>query len=80
MYAAEQWDLSAMLKIVVDFSENVEVRFGVEKRRIMAINAGKAVPNNIHVDANENEDTMKTLLEGETYKYLGVEQRNATEQ
>jgi len=56
------------------------MKLGTEKFRTTTIRRGKLVTNDKTVEINNEEIITKALMEEETYKYLGIEQRRMTEE
>ena len=73
LYANCEKVLKEQLNTVREFSADITMKFGLDKCAIVAIERGKFKKSEgIHLQ----DLSIKALEEGETYKYLGVEETN----
>ena len=73
LYANSEKVLKDQLNTVREFSADITMKFGLDKCAIVAIEKGKFKKSEgIHLQ----DLSIKALEEGETYKYLGVEETN----
>ncbi|XP_037930235.1 uncharacterized protein LOC119664965 [Teleopsis dalmanni] len=71
IYASTRETLDKLIKIVEDFSNDIRMKFGIEKCRKISIVRGKIVK---FENFEQNESIIKDMEEDELYKYLGVSQ------
>ena len=77
LYAPSRSKLPQMLQIVKDFSEDIQMSFGLYKCRILDINSNSSreVPENqMYGQVGEIQD----MEPYEMYRYLGTEQNRRT--
>ena len=74
LYASNNPQLENMLKIVKQFSDDIGMSFGLDKCNKMTIKRGKQV-NGTDMQLPDGE-TIKELDNSETYKYLGIDEKN----
>ena len=73
-YANTENQMKSMLKIVQQFSNDIKMKFGLEKCNLMKIEKGKITKTN---DITlENEECIKALELEKCYKYLGMHESN----
>ena len=73
LYANSEKVLKDQLNTVREFSADITMKFGLDKCAIVAIEKGKFTKSEgVHLQ----DLSIKALEEGETYKYLGVEETN----
>jgi len=73
LYASSDAMLKNQLKTVKEFSTDITMNFGLDKCATVSIEKGK-LKKTEGVDLQEY--TIQALEEGQTYKYLGVEETN----
>ena len=76
LYASNKKSLESLIQIVLVFSNDIEMEFGVEKCAVLTMKKGKLA--NSDRMALLNKTTMKGLKEGDSYKYLGIIQAGET--
>ena len=70
LFAKNEKELKALIHALRIYSQNIGMEFGKEKCAILVTKSGKR-----HLtDGMEqpNQDTIRTFVENETYKYLGI--------
>ena len=73
IFAKTKKGLQILLKITTQFSQDINMSFGIDKCKTIHINRGK-----IDSKINNEENISFNLMEsGDTYKYLGVHQSNS---
>ena len=77
LYAGSKQALEHLIQITSRFSKDIKMNFGLEKCKTVQIVKGKLRTENIGT-ANDNE-IITALSQGDTYKYLGVQQARQTE-
>ncbi|CAH2221644.1 jg25540 [Pararge aegeria aegeria] len=70
LYASKRSDLMALLKITQSFSNDIGMEFGVDKCAVINVERGRVVSSE-NIVLSETI-ILKSLREGETYKYLGM--------
>ena len=73
LYAGNDAVLKEQLKVVSDFSRDINMKFGLDKCATVSIEKGKLKQKE---GITLQEFSIRALEEGETYKYLGVEETN----
>ena len=70
LLAKNEKELETLIHTVRIYSQDIGMEFGIEKCVLLAMKSGKRH----RTDAIElpNQDKIKTLVENETYKYLGI--------
>ena len=79
LYARNEREIKTLLTRVANFSNDIKMKFGLEKCRTMSIKRGKQVALTGEVTMDGEEIMMEALQGTEMYKYLGMEQRRMTE-
>ena len=71
MYSSTKQSLEQLIEIVSMFSDDINMKFGLDKCKTIRINKGK-------ITKSENRETLeiKEMDENELYKYLGMVQNN----
>jgi len=70
LYAAGINQLNSILEIVMQFSQDIQMKFGLEKCKIMTMKKGKKIEaDDITLS---NDDKIKALNGNDQYKYLGM--------
>lgn len=77
IYASTKLGLHHQLKITEKFSEDIQMRFGVNKCKIQSISRGQL--NQDLVYETTHQETITALNTDELYKYLGMNQRKTIE-
>ena len=70
LYASKRSDLVSLLKITQNFSKDIGMEFGVDKCAVINVERGRVVSSE-NIVLSETI-ILKSLCEGETYKYLGM--------
>ena len=76
MYAATKEGLQYLLGIVKSFSDDIRMKFGLDKCETVSLRRGKLKDVNYQLDDGRQ---VKTMLAGDTYKYLGIKQARRIE-
>ena len=71
MYAATKEGLQYLLGIAKSFSDDIRMEFGLDKCETVSLRRGKLKDVNYQLDDGRQ---VKTMLAGDTYKYLGIKQ------
>ncbi|XP_044755067.1 uncharacterized protein LOC123314020 [Coccinella septempunctata] len=72
LYAANEEQLRSLLRIVISYTKDIRMEMGLDKCAIIHVKRGKlAQGGEIFV---ENDLAIQELSQGETYKYLGIQQ------
>ena len=69
LYSRNEKRLDSLVKTVCVFSEDTGMEFGIEKCTTLVMAKGKIVKT---VGIESDGKVIKSLQEGETYKYLGI--------
>ena len=69
-YSRSEKGLDSLLQTVRVFSEDIEMEFGIEKCAMLLMEKGKTVKS-VGVELPDGK-VIKSLEEGESYKYLGI--------
>ena len=70
LYAKNEQSLESLVQTVRTYSNDIGMEFGICKCAVLTLKKGKIVESNGIV--LPNGDVMKSLKEGESYKYLGI--------
>ena len=70
LYSRSEKGLDSLIKTVRVFCEDIGMEFGIEKCAILVMEKGKIVKS-IVIDL-PNGKVIKSIQEGEIYKYLGI--------
>ena len=70
LYSRSEKGLNSLVQTVPIFSEDIGMEFGIEKCAILVIKKGKVV-NSVGIELPDDQ-VVKSLQEGESYKYLGI--------
>ena len=70
LYSRSEKELDSLIQTVCVFSEDKGMHFGIEKCAMLVMEKGKIVKS-VGIDVT-NGKVIKSLQEGESYKYLGV--------
>ena len=74
LFANNDARLESLITVVKQFSDDIEMKFGLDKCSKLTIKKGKIITSeNIQLNTNE---TIATLDNSNTYKYLGIEENN----
>ena len=74
LYSRSEKGLDSLVQTVCVFSEDIGMKFGIEKCAMLVMDKGKIVKS---VDIElPNDKVIKSLQEGESYKYLGILEAN----
>ena len=76
LYASTDNMLKNQLETVKEFSTDITMKFGLDKCATVSIEKGK-LKKKEGIDLQEY--TIRALEEGQSYKYLGVEETNQIE-
>ena len=74
LYASNDNQLDSLISITKTFSDDIGMKFGVDKCNKITIIRGKIAKTD-NIELGENE-IIKELESDETYKYLGIEENN----
>ncbi|KAL1448229.1 hypothetical protein WDU94_006605 [Cyamophila willieti] len=77
LFAKNEEEIQRAVDIVKTFSKDVKMSFGLDKCATITIKRGKVVTTE-NIQVNEEEE-IKSLSSEETYKYLGLEERDGIE-
>ena len=70
LFAKDEKELETLIHAVRIYSQDIGMEFGIEKCAILVMKSGKRhLTDGIELP---NQDTIRTLAENETYKYLGI--------
>ena len=69
-YSRSEKGLDSLVQTVRVFSEDIEMEFGIEKCAMLLMEKGKTVKS-VGVELPDGK-VIKSLEEGESYKYLGI--------
>ena len=69
LYSRTEKGLDSLVQTVCVFSENIGMEFGVEKCAMLVMKKGKIVKS-VGIELPDGK-VIKSLQEGESYKYLG---------
>ena len=75
LYAGTTSNLKKLLDIAATFSNEIDVKFGVDKCAYIKINAGKQTNSKVHLEMNNL--IIQPAANGDTYKYLGQDENKA---
>ena len=70
LFAKNEKELETLIHAVRIYSQDIRMKFGIEKCAMLVMKSGKR-----HLTVGmelPNQDKIKTLVENETYKYLGI--------
>ena len=70
MYSRREKGLDSLVQTVRVFSEDIGMEFGIEKCAILVMEKGKIVKS-VGIELSDGK-VIKSLQEGESYKYLGL--------
>ena len=70
LYSQSEKGLSSLVQTVRVFSEDIGMEFGIEKCAMLVMEKGKIV-NSVGIELPDGK-VIKSLQEGECYKYLGI--------
>ena len=70
LYSRNEKGLDSLVKTVRVFSEDIGMEFGIEKRAMLVMEKGKIV-RSVGLELPDSK-VIKSLQEGESYKYLGI--------
>ena len=70
LYSRSEKGLDSLVQAVCVFSEDIGVKFGIEKCAMLVMEKGKIVKS-VSIEL-PNGKVIKSLQEGESYKYLGI--------
>ena len=70
LYSQSEKGLDSLVQTVCVFSEDIGMEFGIEKCAMLVMDKGKIVKS-VGVELTHGK-VMKSLQEGESYKYLGI--------
>ena len=74
LYAANDQQLTSLIKVVKIFSDDIGMEFGIDKCNKMTIIRGKVKPSN---GIKVNDEEIKALNNEQYYKYLGFNERQS---
>lgn len=77
IYAATKTQMKGLLKIVEDVTSDVKLEFGLTKCKMLVVERGKW--SDEILTETLNGQTLDNLRDGETYKYLGLQQNTRIE-
>ena len=69
-YSRSEKELDSLIQTVHVFSEDIGMKFGIEKCATLVMEKGKIVKS-VGIELPDGK-VIKSLLEGESYKYLGI--------
>ena len=70
LYIQSEKGLDSLVQTVRVFSEDIGMEFGIEKYAMLVMEKGKIV-NSVGIELPDGK-VIKSLQEGESYKYLGI--------
>ena len=70
LYSRSEKALDSLVQTVRVFSEDIGIKFGIEKYAILVMDKGKIVKS-VGIELPDGK-VIKSLQEGEIYKYLGI--------
>ena len=70
MYSRREKGLNSLVQTVRVFSQDIGMEFGIEKCAILVMEKGKIVKS-VGIELSDGK-VIKSLQEGESYKYLGL--------
>ena len=70
LYSRSEKGLDLLVQTVRAFSEDIGMKFGIEKCAMLVMEKGKIV-NSVGIESPDGK-VIKSLQEGESYKYLGI--------
>ena len=70
LYSRRETGLDSLVQTVCAFSEDIGMEFGIEKCAMLVMEKGKIVKS-VGIEL-PNGKVIKSLQEGESYKYLGI--------
>ena len=70
LHTRSEKGLDSLVRTVFVFSEDAEMEFGIKKCALLVMEKGKIVKS-VGIEL-PNGKVMKSLQEGESYKYLGI--------
>ena len=70
LYNRSENELDSLVQTVRVFSEDIGIEFGIEKCAMLVMEKGKIVTS-VRIEL-PNGKVIKSLQEGESYKYLGI--------
>lgn len=70
LYSRKEERLDSLVQTVRIFSEDIGMEFGIEKCAMLVLDKGKIVKS-VGIELPDGK-VIKSLLEGESYKYLGI--------
>ncbi|CAD7002869.1 unnamed protein product [Ceratitis capitata] len=71
LYASSERQLKTLLELTEDFSNDINMSFGIQKCRRLSVVSGKIVMRDFELSNNER---ISAMSENDTYKYLGLTQ------
>ena len=78
LFAKNEKELETLIHAVRIYSQDIGMVFGIEKCVMLVMKSGKR-----HITDGmklPNQDKIRTLVENETYKYLGISEANTIKQ
>lgn len=70
LYASTQKDMKLLIDFTAQFSKDINMQFGLEKRKTLNIKKGKIEPG----DQAQEGDIISSMEPDDVYKYLGYQQ------
>ena len=70
LYSRSEKGLDSLIQTVRVFSEDIRMEFGIEKSAMLVMKKGKIVKS-VGIELPDGK-VIKSLQEGESYKYLGI--------
>ena len=70
LYSRSEKELDSLVQTVRVFSEDIGIQFGIEKCPMLVMDKGKIVKS-VGIELPHGK-VIKSLHEGESYKYLGI--------
>ena len=70
LYSRRETGLDSLVQTVCAFSKDIGMEFGIEKCAMLVMEKGKKVKS-VGIEL-PNSKVIKSLQEGESYKYLGI--------
>jgi len=71
LYATNQLQLDKLIKITKNFSDDINMKFGIDKCKVLHIHRGKVLSGDCVIDQNE---IIESMTAEQSYKYLGFYQ------
>jgi hypothetical protein len=73
IYAKNEHELSSLLETTAIFSNDIQMKFGLNKCAVVHVKRGKIQSTaNMQLTLDENNSRIPGLKDGGTYKYLGI--------